>query len=112
MRLSTVLAIVTAVGASTASAKCFNTGQNWVDHDDAKSKLNDACNSIQGNFGPGEIRNECRDAPDFRSYKFEVQNENKDNSVIVSHDACVKNIEREIDNCGHGGEETFGGIRF
>ena len=42
---------------------------------------------------------------------FEIQNYN-DHGVDLSYNDCVKNIEREIDNCGRGGQETFNGIRY
>lgn len=111
MQILTILALVTAACVSFASAKCFQSGENWGNHDVAKASLNDACNRMQGKYKPGEIFNQCRDGSDFRSFEFEIQN-NNGFEVTVSHDGCVKTISREIDNCGHGGQETFAGVRY
>ncbi|KAL8632181.1 hypothetical protein Q9189_002091 [Teloschistes chrysophthalmus] len=109
--LSTIFTLVAALCASSASAKCFNTGQNWCNHDDAVNALKDACNPMKGNYKPGEVFSHCRDAPGFESYEFKITN-NNGQTTFVSYDACVSTITREIQNCGHGGEETFGGVTY
>ena len=111
MQISKVLAIVTAVYTSSASAKCFQRGQHWGDHEIAISKLRDACNSMKGHYQPGEVFSQCRNGLDFKSFKFEIQN-NNDYGVDVSYEACVKTISREIEHCGHGGQETFNDVRY
>ena len=111
MQILTIFAILTSVCAPFASARCFSTGEHWGDHADAKSKLDDACNVMQGNFAPGQTKSECRNAVAFKAFNFELQNQ-KEQDQYISKDDCIEYISREIDNCGHGGEETVGNIRF
>ena len=111
MQIFRVIALVAAICASSASARCYISGEHRGDHDEAKAKLNDTCNSMQGSFGPGQIKVQCRGAKEFESFHFEIQN-NNEHDVSVSHDACFKTIEREIDHCGRGGQDTFDNIRY
>lgn len=111
MQIFTVFALITTACVSSASAKCFQTGQNWGDHAVAKSRLDDACKTMQGRYAQGEVFSQCRNGQDFRSFKFEIQN-NNDHEVHISHYQCVTTISREIDNCGHGGQETFDHVRY
>ncbi|KAL9576652.1 MAG: hypothetical protein Q9203_007699, partial [Teloschistes exilis] len=84
---------------------------NWGNHDDAVNALKDACNVMKDNYKPGEIFTQCRNAPGFESYEFKITN-NNGGTTSVSYDACVSTITREIQYCGHGGEETFGGVTY
>ncbi|KAI4095434.1 MAG: hypothetical protein L6R37_007074 [Teloschistes peruensis] len=104
MHLFTIYTLIAALCASSASANCFQTGQNWGNHEDA-------CNVMKGNYKPGEIFTQCRNAPGFESYEFKITNHNG-RTTSVSYDACVSTITREIQNCGHGSEETFGGVTY
>ena len=112
MQISNFLIAVTALCATSASAKCFNTGKNWGNHDVAKAELVSACIEMAGPFAPGQTKTRCRNSPtEDKSFKFELQNETG-NTAGISADECQRNIGAQIDNCGHGGEITTSGVRF
>ncbi|KAL8787252.1 MAG: hypothetical protein Q9195_007862 [Heterodermia aff. obscurata] len=110
MQILTIFAVLTGVCAQLASATCFHKGEHWGSHADAKAKLNDACGAMAGVFPAGKTKSECRDGIDFKAFNFELQNK-KNQRQFISREKCVEYIQREIDNCGRGGEETIGGIR-
>lgn len=111
MQILAIFAIVTGVCAPFASAKCFNTGEHWGSHADAQSKLINACGVMEGYFYQDQTKHECRNGIDFKAFNFELQN-TRNGDQYISRDTCVEGIQREIDNCGRGGEETIGEIRF
>ncbi|KAL6720958.1 hypothetical protein ACLMJK_000058 [Lecanora helva] len=111
MHLPALLALTTATLTPLISATCFQHGEHWGSHADAHAKLIDACNAMGGAFNPEQTKKECRDGADFKAFNFELQNKASGVQTITA-DKCVEYIQREIDNCGRGGEETIGGIRF
>ncbi len=112
MQLSSYLIALTALCATSASA-CFNTGENWGNHDEAKAQLKDVCNTkLAGSFGTGEYREYCRNNSDrSKSYQFKITNQSG-GAVTISRDECYRDIGEQIDNCGHGGEGNHGGVIF
>ena len=112
MHSSTFLLIATALCATSASA-CFNTGENWGNHDDAKAALSDACYGITGPYGSQQVKQVCGNDPksDNKSYNFKINNKSG-RDVTISQADCETNIGGIIDNCGHGGEETVGGVVY
>ena len=112
MQLLAVVAAITALCASQASATCYSGGAFWPDTGDANTKLIDACKTqLVGTYGPGEDRKACRNGNDAIRYDFEVHNMN-DIAATLSLDACVDNTRREIYHCGQGGHEVFGNVYF
>lgn len=112
MHFSTFLLAAIALCVTSASATCFNTGQNWGDHQRAKDQLADACKELRGTYKPGEKAGVCRNsAAGGVSYAFEIQNQ-LSRDAKVSQDECERNIGDQIDDCGHGGQITLSGIRF
>ena len=110
MQILAIFAVLTGICAPLASARCFNTGEHWGSHSDAKAKLSDACGALAGVYPPGQTKSACRDGNDFKAFNFELENTHK-SSQTIDHDTCVEYISREIDNCGHGGQETINGMR-
>ncbi|MDI1488531.1 MAG: hypothetical protein OHK93_007806 [Ramalina farinacea] len=109
MQLTTFLAAATALCATSASAGCFDTGENWGNHPEAKFQLASACGDLQGTYGAGQIRDACRNSRlEEKSFAFQIHNENGGDAVVTQAQ-CEQNIGGIIDNCGHGGKETFGG---
>lgn len=112
MYFSTFLVAAIALCATSASGKCFQTGQNWGDHQQAKAQLAIACNELKGNYAPRTVAARCRNNPSgSTSFNFEIENYTGGNANI-SQDECERNIGAQIDNCGHGGEVTYSDVRF
>ena len=112
MHFSAFLIVATALCATSASGKCFNSGQNWGDHKVAKDQLADACKELGKTYAPGEVNVRCRNNPSgSESYKFEIEN-STGGDAQVSQDECQRNIGDQIDRCGHGGQVTLSGIQF
>lgn len=112
MQFSTSLVALIALYATSAYGKCFQTGENWGDHQVAKAQLAFACAEMQGDFGPGVVRGTCRNSPSAdKSFRFEIQNETGQDASIEQNE-CERNIGAQIDNCGHGGQITTSGVRF
>lgn len=112
MHFSTFLIAAIALYATSASGKCFQTGENWGDHGPAKRELAKACQELRGNYQPRQVAARCRfNSAGSVSYVFEIENYNSGNAEI-SQSECERNIGAQIDNCGHGGEVTNGGVRF
>lgn len=112
MHFSSFLTAAIALYATSASGRCFNTGKNWGDHGEAKKQLANACKELKGTYQPRQVAARCRyNSRGQVSYVFEIENNNSGNTH-VSQDECEKNIGAQIDNCGHGGEKTYGGVRF
>lgn len=112
MHFSTFLVAATALCATSASGKCFGSGQNWGDHTEAKTQLADACKDLSGKYAPGEASEQCRNKPGGgESYKFKIEN-HTGRDVQVSQDECELEIGDQIDRCGHGGEAKVSGVWF
>ena len=114
MHFSTFLtaAAATALCATSASAGCFNTGEHWGSHGDAKTTLAAACGEITGTFTGNQGKTVCRNAPTPNlSYVFTISNGNG-GDVSVSQSDCEANIGGIIDNCGHGGADTINGVEY
>lgn len=114
MHFSTFLtaAATTALFATSASAACFNTGEHWGNHDNAKTTLANACADITGTFTPNQGKNVCRNAVTSNlSYNFQITNENG-GDVTVSQADCESHIGGIIDNCGHGGQDNINGVLY
>ena len=111
MHFSTFLIAATALCATSASA-CFNTGEHWGSHPDAKAKLAVACNKLTGPYNSGKVKHVCSNAPSSNlSYNFQITNKSG-RDVTISQADCVNNIGGIIDNCGHGGEATINGVVY
>ena len=109
MQLTTILAAATALCATSASAGCFNTGEHWGDHSEAKFQLASACGDLKGTYGAGLFKKACRNSRlEKKSFVFQIYNQNAGNAGVTQAQ-CEQNIGGIIDNCGHGGKETFGG---
>ena len=105
-------AAATALFATSASAGCFNSGEHWGSHGNAKTTLAQACADITGNFTSNQGKNICRNAITSNlSYKFQINNGNGGNATI-SPAECKANIGGIIDNCGHGGQDTINGVLY
>lgn len=112
MHLSTFLITATALCATSASAGCFNTGQHWGNHDEAKAALSQACYRITGPYGSQQVKQVCQNAPSPNlSFNFQVNNKSG-GDVTISQADCEKNIGGIIDNCGHGGDVTVNGVVY
>ena len=112
MQISTIFTLVVAILASDVSAGCYSSGQEWGDHNSAKIALNNACNSLNGGFAPGDVKKQCRDMPNGQhSYEFEVENRGSTGQSITFDD-CYNGISREIDGCSRGGDVDIGPIRY
>lgn len=116
MQFLALLAAVTALCASGASATCYGSGADWGNKDDANKKLVDACNTLTGTYAPNQQRSACREAVggglfSAGKYDFVVHNQNN-YAFSLSPDVCVRNLRREITFCNAGGYETFGNVFF
>ncbi|KAL9599925.1 MAG: hypothetical protein Q9219_003487 [cf. Caloplaca sp. 3 TL-2023] len=112
MHYSAFLYAATALCATSVSARCFQSGENWGDHGVAKGQLREACKGFAGNYYAGQPWTLYRNSPtESKCFVFEVQNE-ASHSRSLSQDYCESQNGREIDNCGHGGEEFINGWRF
>lgn len=112
MHFPTFLIAATALCATSASGKCFNTGQNWGDHATAKAQLTEACKELSGHYSPNEISQKCRNNPaGGESYAFRIEN-HTGTDIQVSQDECFREIGDQIDNCGHGGAVTHANVYF
>ena len=103
-------AVTTALCATSVSSRCFQSGDNWGDHGKAKAELAEACKELKGNYNAGQPWSVCRNNGG-HSLVFEVKNTARYGRTYAE-DVCRANIGREIDNCGHGGEETIDGWQF
>lgn len=110
MQLTIILAVATALCATSASARtCFETGEHWGDHQEAKVQLASACGDLKGTYVPFHTTKVCRNSRyEEKSFVFGVENE-KDYNVGVTQAQCEQTIGDIIDNCGHGGKESVGG---
>ena len=116
MQIIALLAAVTALCASGASATCYGSGAAWGNKDDARSKLNDACNTLAGTYAPNQDRSTCRNAdsrnlPYPEKIDFQVHNQNN-YAVSLSKDVCITNLGHQITYCNAGGYETFSNVYF
>ena len=116
MQFLALLAAVTALCTSGASATCYGSGAAWATKDDANQKLIDACNTLAGNYAPNQEKSTCRNA-DSRNllypekYDFQVRNQN--NYVAsLSKDVCITNLRHQITYCNAGGYETIGNVYY
>ena len=111
MHYSTFLIAATALCATSASA-CFNTGEHWGDHNNAKGSLKQACYSITGHYDGYQIKQNCQNAPTPNlNYVFSINNKNAGGRYLSQAD-CENNIGEIIDTCGHGGERTVNGVIY
>jgi hypothetical protein len=109
---STFLTAAFALYATSVSGKCFQTGENWGDHDEAKEQLANACNELRGNYQAREVATRCRNNPsEEKSYIFEIENYNS-RTTYVTQEECEDKIGAQIENCGHGGQKEYDSVRF
>ena len=109
MHYTTFLYAATALYATSVSSYCFRTGANWGDHGVAKAQLAEACKEFKGNYNANQPWRVCRDSPtEDKSFVFQVQNA-VNHGRFYPQDKCEEHIGREIDHCGHGGEENIQG---
>ena len=110
MHFPTFLAVTTALCAASASAGCFQTGQHWGDHGNAKAALADACHGLTGPYDSYQPKYACRDGSSGQSFQFQVNNQNS--GKTVSQADCENHIGGIIDQCGHGGDTTVDGVYY
>ena len=112
MHFSAFFIAATALWATSATATCFQSGANWGDHGVAKTQLADACKELRGHYDPSESYGNCRNSPtENKSFKFSIDNRTG-GGADISQDECYRNLGQQIDNCGHGGQATHGGLTY
>jgi hypothetical protein len=98
---------------------CFSTGANFGDdRDRALSAARTACQGpLKGNYSKREARVRCytiSSAGSGKHVKLTVglTGPNAPSSRVIGFDECYDGLSKEINNCGKGGDTTYGNWNY
>ncbi|KAH6869428.1 hypothetical protein B0T10DRAFT_296282 [Thelonectria olida] len=92
--------------------KCFKTGQPYGNQQgEAQEFARTVCNNhFKGTWRKGDKVSRCYTLPDNKSVIFTVGllGKNAGATRYLGSDECYDGLHKEVVNCSHGGETTYG----
>ncbi|KAI9170564.1 hypothetical protein HJFPF1_00032 [Paramyrothecium foliicola] len=88
---------------------CYSGGENWgANLGYALSFATQACNdALQGDYNQGDQRSKCYNLDSNKKVDFRLS-KHSDGSRHIAPEECYDGMQKEINNCDHGGETSYG----